>query len=257
MELTILGSGTSVPHPQRASSGYWIETASGSLLLDAGPDAGRRMAQEHLDWAGLDAIWVSHFHLDHVGGLAPLLFSTKHAPHTQSRRKPLAIFGGYGLQKLLRAFDEAYDYELMRQPFPVEVREVAPGADFAILPGLRAQTLSTPHTRESLAVRLTDGRGATLVYTADTGYTEALGRFARGADIFLVECSFYRDKPARGHLELAEAMDLARRAEPRRTVLTHLYPEWDGISVAVEAGKLWPGETIEARDGLQLKVAKG
>lgn len=254
MNLVVLGSGTSVPHPRRASSSHWLEANGGSLLLDCSAPAIHRMAEENLDWVGLDAVWISHFHLDHVGGLAPLLFGTKHAPQTQSRRKPLTIFGGRGLKKLLRAFDGANDYRLLKQPFPVEVREVSPRAEFEILPGLRARTFSTPHTRESLAVRLTDERGTSLVYTSDTGYADALASFAEGADLFLMECSFPKDKPVQTHLELADAMRLAQRAATRKVVLAHLYPEWDGIDLEAEAKKLWPGETVAATDGLRLSI---
>src|SRR5215210_4168500 len=108
--LVVLGSGTSVPHPQRASTAHWLECGGGSLLLDCSAAAVHRMAQEGLDWVNLDAIWVSHFHLDHVGGLAPFLFGTKHAPQTQVRRKPLTVYGPHGLDKLFRAFDWANDY---------------------------------------------------------------------------------------------------------------------------------------------------
>jgi ribonuclease BN (tRNA processing enzyme) len=255
MELIVLGSGTSVPHAFRASSGYWLETSSGSLLLDAGAAVIHRMAQENLDWANLDAIWISHFHLDHVGGLAPFLFGTKHAPQTIARRKPLYVYGGYGLKKLLRAFDGANDYRLFDQPFPLEIREVAPRAKFELLPGLAAQTFSTPHTRESLAIRLTDENGTSLVYTSDTGYAEALSAFSAGTDLLLIESSFHRDKPLDTHLELADAMRIAHRAAPGRCVLSHLYPEWDGVNIEDEAGKHDPGcEVIAASDGLRLKV---
>jgi ribonuclease BN (tRNA processing enzyme) len=254
LNLVVLGSGTSVPHPQRAASAHWLSTESGTLLLDASAACVHRMAQENLDWVNLDAIWISHFHLDHVGGLAPFLFGTKHAPQTKARRKPLTIFGGAGLEKLFHAFDAANDYNLLKQPFPVEIREVAPDSEFEMLPGLEAQTFSTPHTRESLALRLANERGTSCVYTSDTGYTEALGKFAAGVDLFIMECSFWRNKPLETHLELKDAMRLAQEAAPRKVLLAHLYPEWDGVDIEAEAKKLWPGETIAATDGLRLSI---
>jgi ribonuclease BN (tRNA processing enzyme) len=254
MRLTVLGSGTSVPHPHRSASAHWVEVRGGTLLLDCSGPSVHRMAEEGLDWAGLDAVWVSHFHLDHVGGLAPFLFGTKYAPQTVSRRKPFYVYGPRGTERLLRRFDEAGGYGLFEQPFPVEVREVAPRAEFELLPGLKGSTLSTPHTSESLALRLTDADGTSLVYTSDTGFTEALAGFARAADLLLMECSFFRSKPYKLHLELSEAMELARLSGARRVVLSHLYPEWDGVGLAAEAKRLWDGETIEARDGLRLEV---
>ena len=101
MQLVVLGSGTSVPHPERAAAAHWLQAKGGSLLLDISPAAIHRMAQERLDWVNLDAIWVSHFHLDHVGGLAPFLFGTKHAPQTHARRC-LRFFGAL-LRRAARA----------------------------------------------------------------------------------------------------------------------------------------------------------
>jgi ribonuclease BN (tRNA processing enzyme) len=40
---------------------------------------------------------------------------------------------------------------------------------------------------------------------------------------------------------------------PRRVVLTHLYPEWDGVDLETEARQLWSGETMAAYDGLRLE----
>jgi ribonuclease BN (tRNA processing enzyme) len=253
MKLTVLGSGTSVPHAQRTSAAYWLEIESGSLLLDISADAPHRMAQEQVDWVNLDAVWVSHFHLDHLGGLAPFLFGTRSAPQTQQRRKPLGIFGGSGLKRILETVDQATEYRLFRQPFPVEVIEVEPDSEFEILPGLSARTFSTPHTKESLAIRLTEKSGTTMVYTSDTGYSDELIEFATGVHVLLMECSFYKNKPVKTHLELTEAMNIARKCKPQKLVLSHLYNEWDGIDLAAEAQKLWPGETIEAFDGLRLK----
>lgn len=253
MILTILGSGTSLPHPRRAAAAHWLQTSSASLLLDVGSDALHRMAQEGLDWANLDAIWISHFHLDHLGGLPPFLFATRSAPQTQQRRKPLRIFGAAGLKGIIEAIDQANDYRLFKQPFPIELVEVQPTDEFEILPAINALTRSTPHTKESLALRVTDGSGSNLVYTSDTGFSEDLVDFALDTTVLLLECSFHENKPVASHLQLAEAMQLARRSKPQKVVLTHLYYEWDGVNLAAEAKKHWPGETIEAFDGLRVE----
>jgi ribonuclease BN (tRNA processing enzyme) len=256
MELVVLGSGAAAPHARRSSAANWVGMPQGSLLLDCGGAAGKRMAEEGLDWPGLDAVWLSHFHLDHVGGLAPFLFGTRHAPQTRDRRKPLTVYGPRGTEALLRAFDAAGGYKLFEQPFPLAVREVAPGDEFEPFRGLRARTFSTPHTAESLALRLTAEGGASLVYSSDTGFDESLAEFARAADLFLLECSYFRAKPYAAHLVLEEALRLARLSGARRVVLTHLYPEWDGLDLEAEARKVWDGEVREAVDGLRLRVGE-
>ncbi len=252
MQLFILGSGTSVPHAHRASPAFWLETSGGTLLLDVSADATHRMAEEQLDWPNLDAIWVSHFHLDHVGGLAPFLFGIKWAPHTQGRNKLLRIFGPEGLRRILESVDDSNNYRLLELKFPVDLVEVRSGEAFELLPGVMAETFSTPHTAESKAIRLTEKDDTSFVYTSDTGTSDELVEFCKDATLLLLECSFRKDKPVPIHLELSEAMEIAGRCSPRTLVLTHLYPEWDGINLAAEAKALWPGETIEAKDGLRL-----
>jgi len=254
MKLTILGSGTSVPHPQRSTPAHWLETSKGTILLDIGPDAPHRMAQEQLDWPNLDAIWISHFHLDHVGGLTPFLFGAKWAPQIQNRTKPLEIFGPAGLAQLINAVDDSNNYRLFEQAFAIHIVEVAPTCDFEILPGLTATTFPTPHTKESLAFRLKDDDLKLFVYTSDTGFSDDLAKFAKDAALLLMECSYRRNKPVQKHLELADAMRVAEECAPEKLILTHLYPEWDNVDLVSEAKALWSGETIEATDGLTLEI---
>src|SRR6266571_2864729 len=127
MQLVVLGSGTSVFHPRRAAPAFWVETENGSILLDCSADAPHRMAQESLEWMNLDAIWISHLHLDHCGGLAPFLFGMKYAPGIEQRTKPLRIFGCEGIKKLLQAIDESHNYKLFEQRFPIDVEEFSVG----------------------------------------------------------------------------------------------------------------------------------
>ena len=93
-----------------------------------------------------------------------------------------------------------------------------------------------------------------FVYTSDTGFSDDLATFARKSALLLMECSFRRNKTVQKHLELADAMRVARDCEPQKLVLTHLYAEWDNVDLVSEARALWTGETIEAEDGLRVEI---
>ncbi|MBK8465409.1 MAG: ribonuclease Z [Chloracidobacterium sp.] len=254
MKLVVLGSGSTVPHAKRASSGYWLEASGGTLLLDCSASIGSRMAANSLDWPNLDAIWISHFHLDHCGGLAPLLAGTKHSAEMKQRTKPIKIFGPTGLKGLIDRSSAVNNYRLLEQPFPVEVIEIEEQESFEILSGVEAVALKTPHTDESHAIHIRDAE-TTLVYSADTGFSEVIAAFANRVDMFILECTFVRDKPIKKHLELAEAMFLIRKAQPKRAMLTHFYPEWDEIDFETEIAKFDPPcEVIEAKDGLRISI---
>lgn len=256
MKFIVLGSGSSVPHPKRTSSAYWLETESGSILLDFAPSAIHRMAEENLDWANLDAVWISHFHLDHCGGLVPFLFGTKYASETQERRKPLKIFGPKGIRKLVESFDNANNYGILNQPFPLEIIEIEPLEKFEILQGIEAVAISTPHTEESCAIRIMGKAERSIVFTSDTGFSKDLSALAKNADLFVLECSFVKNKPVEKHLELADAIYLIRRANPKRALLTHFYAEWDDVDFADEVEKFAPNiEILEAFDGLSIDLS--
>jgi ribonuclease BN (tRNA processing enzyme) len=254
MELTVLGSGTAIPHPRRSSAGFWLQTSGGTIMLDFSASALHRLAQEGLDWANLDTVWISHFHLDHCCGLPAYLFATRHAPETSKREKPLHIFGGNGLKELIRHFNNAAGDKLLEQKFPVEIIEIEQLKRFELLPGINAVTLSTPHTADSHAIRI-EGSGKSLVYTSDTGFVKQIAAFAKDADLLVIESSFFKDKKTDIHLELAEAIYLIGKARPKRAMLTHLYSEWDSVDFRTEIDKFSPTcEIIEASDGLRVKI---
>ncbi len=254
MKLTVLGSGSTVPHPTRSSAAFWLETGGGNILLDCSASAPYRMAYENVDWPNIDAIWISHFHMDHCGGLGPLLSGTKHSDKMQGREKPLRIFGPAGLAQLISKLDAQNNYCLIEQPFPVEIIEIDELERFEIVKGVEAISMKTQHTDESLAIHIRDA-DKTLVYTSDTGFDASLAAFATGVDMFLLECTFYQSKLVEKHLVLAEAMHLIRKAKPGRAMLTHFYPEWDSVSFEKESGKFNPRcKVFEAVDGLIIVI---
>jgi ribonuclease BN (tRNA processing enzyme) len=141
---------------------------------------------------------------------------------------------------------------LLEQPFPTELIEIEPGNKFDLFDGVTAKTFSTPHTDESCAIRIADESGS-IAFSADTGYSTNLGVFAREVDVLLIECSFIAEKPVELHLQLSDIEQIARFAKPKKIVLTHLYPNWDGQSAPAEIGGI---ETCLASDGLRLLVSE-
>lgn len=252
MKVTVLGSGTSVPHPSRTSSGYFVETDGCKILLDCSASIASRMAAAGLTWHELDAIWISHFHLDHVGGLPAFLAGTKHAAEMKDRTKPLQLIGPVGSISLIERFDAVNNYRLLEQPFPVEIVEVEPLDNFMIAGRVEAVAMKTPHTPESLALHIS-GDDRTMVYTADTGFDETIAAFANRVDLLVIECSFPKNKPAEKHLELAEAMYIIRKASPKHAVLTHLYPDWDKVNADELIAEFSPPCRVTmAFDGLEI-----
>lgn len=254
MELVVLGSGSTVPHPRRTSAAFWLATRGGNILLDCSATAASRMAACNVDWPNLDAVWISHFHLDHCGGLGPMLQAFKHSERMRERKNPLRIVGAAGLKDLIDRFDSVNNYKLLRQRFPVEIIEVVELERFEIVPGVEAVAMKTPHTDESHALHIRDGE-ITVVYSADTGFDQKVAAFLNGVDLAVLECTFLKDKPVEKHLELAEAMHLIRRAKPKRAMLTHFYPEWDDVDFVEEVTRFAPPcEVIEAVDGLKISI---
>ena len=94
MHLVVLGSGTSIPHPQRGTSGYALVADDGTvLLLECGPGSTRRWPSADLDFANVGAIAISHHHVDHCGDLAAVLFGRNVVePPLES---PITLVGPY------------------------------------------------------------------------------------------------------------------------------------------------------------------
>jgi ribonuclease BN (tRNA processing enzyme) len=225
--------------------------------MDCGPGTVRGLARTGVDWARITDVWISHFHTDHTGDIPGLLWALTWGLMPERRRLPLTFRGPRGIRRRLEAFAAAAGDFVLEPGFPVEVEEVAPGdtVDFGEAGTLR--TLKTPHTDESLAVRL-DGE-VSVVYTGDTGPALPLGEFAAGADLFVCECSLPEDLVADNHLSPRSVARFAATAEPATLLLTHVYPQFRAVAdvAALVRAEGFEGEIEMAVEGWTRRFGGG
>lgn len=243
MKLTVVGCSGSLPAPDSAASCYLVEHDGVRLLLDMGSGALGPL-QSVVDPGALDGIVLTHLHADHCLDMCAYVVHHRYRP--DGRPPPVPVLAPHGAADRLAA---AY----APNPQPA-LDDVFGFAD--LRPGKRRLgpfTLATArvnHPVETYAVRLEAG-GRSLVYSADTGRSDALVELARDSDLLLCEATFTAgDKaPPDIHLFAAEAGEHAARARVDRLLLTHLTPWSDRAATLEEASEAFGGPTELASPG--------
>tara|TARA_R110002094_G_scaffold119128_6_gene114374 strand:+ start:1819 stop:2574 length:756 start_codon:yes stop_codon:yes gene_type:complete len=248
MHLTVLGSGTAVPVPDRFPAGYMVEQDDHRVMVDCGPGTIRRLAQASVSPKQLDAVLLTHYHTDHCADLAALLFALR-SPHLQPRA-PLTIYGAPGLKRLLQKLTEAWPW-LSPKNYELNLVELEPGTFTAH--GFEITAIPIRHTAQSLGYRICAGNGV-LALSGDADTCEELVDLARNADVFVCDCSAPDERKVDGHLTPGLAGGYAERAAARELVLTHFYPECDGYDLSAEARAHYRGKITLATDLLRLPV---
>jgi ribonuclease BN (tRNA processing enzyme) len=243
MNLKVIGSSPAWPNPGGAHSGYLVEADGQRLLLDCGPGVLSSL-RETEGWPQIDAIVISHFHLDHWGDLVPWVWGSMYrAQNGHAVRTNVWVYeGGHDyLEKLgsRLGFPDMFDRVF-------DVTEYAGDRTFTAA-GFEVTPVRLPHyTLETYGFRV-QRNGTTLAYSGDSGPSDALVELARDADLFVCEATLERaelDGEPRGHLDAEEAIDAYERSGARRLLITHRpaeLPLADGIE--------------SAYDGLELTIA--
>ncbi|HJQ22425.1 MAG TPA: ribonuclease Z [Blastocatellia bacterium] len=252
MKLTILGSGTVVPDGARNSAGYFIESGDVRLMMDCGAGTVHALPRYGCDWERMTHLFISHFHVDHCGELASLFFAFKHGMRNE-RRAPLTIIGPHGLDGVMAGLRQAFGDKLFEPKFPIILQLLAPGDRFALSDDCWLAVNKTPHTEESLAVRVTAGANS-ICYTGDTDHSEAVARFFARTDVMISECSFRERREGVAHVAIRDVARMAAMAEARRLIVTHFYFEVDEEEVTRELRRDYAGDILIGRDGLQLSI---
>lgn len=247
MTLTILGSGTGVISLRRGSPAFLLKTRSGLFLIDSGPGTLARILRQGYSLNDIDAIFLTHIHPDHVADVVPYLFASKYTG--VGRTRPLHIVGGKGFQDFFDALCRTYRGWLNPQRFRLTVLEMS--GSRRKFKNAVVDTVPVPHIAESIAYKFTEG-ASSIVFSGDTDFSEDLALFARGVDVFVLECSFPDSKAVPGHLTPEKAARMASIAEPERLVLVHFYPPCDRTDVRRAIRKHYRGRLVLGRDGMFL-----
>ncbi len=228
MRAICLGSADAFNGGGRGNSCFLIEDAAGRFLVDCGPTALAALRRLGVAPSSIDLVAVTHLHGDHFAGL-PFLFLAMEeiAPE---RRTPVAVVGPPGARERIEAIWRlAYPEIAARgRPFALEVHEIAPG-EAVEAAGRRFAALAARHGGPevvALSYRIDVAGGRTVAVTGDTGPAAPLAALAKGADLFICECTFpaARARPGAAHLSVADVARLRPSWAARRVWLTHLSP---------------------------------
>jgi ribonuclease BN (tRNA processing enzyme) len=243
--VTFAGSGDAFGSGGRYQACIHLRPPHGAppVLLDCGATSLSALRASALDPGEVAAVFVSHLHGDHFGGLPFLILNGQFTRRTE----PLHVVGPPGTgRRLAEAMECMFPGSAaVARRFHVEVAELAPGSCVTVA-GTRAAAWAADHPSgaPALALRLTIG-GKVVAYTGDTAWTDALVEVADGADLLIAE-AYHRVKNVPHHLRLADLASHRERLASRRTVLTHMSDDMldhlDQVSF----------ET--ARDGLILRI---
>lgn len=224
MKLTILGNNGPFPAADGVCSGYLLSSDSGktNVLIDCGTGVLARLT-DFIALETLDAVILSHLHFDHMSDMLPMQYA-------------------------LQFSDRAEALNVFLPDTPANVRALLETPAFALHPMKEVQIgeisfsfLPVRHPVESYALRACcDGK--TFVYTGDTNVVDTLVCFTQTADLLLTDsgllsADWNENSP---HLSPVACAELARAANAKRLLLTHLNPRYTAAQHEREARAIRP-----------------
>jgi ribonuclease BN (tRNA processing enzyme) len=246
VELTVLGADGTYPRPRSACSGYLLRHEGFSLWMDAG-NGTLSFLQEHIEMNEVDAIFISHAHVDHCADIFPYFYSLLNERRTvplftapRVRDKLEWLIG----QESKDDFGRLLDWTVLE---PGDHTEIGP---FAV------DAFDAAHSTANITARIQAG-GKTFCYSGDTGPNPDLARAAQGADLFLCEASWLEKDiglmpPI--HLTASEAGDAAHHAGVGHLMLTHVWPVNALSQVREEAATNFDGTIEFAREVVKTRI---
>lgn len=245
MKLTVLGAYGPYPPAGGACSGYLLEHAGFSVLIDCGNGVLSRL-QQFIELGELGAIIVSHLHSDHLSDLFIIRYALLFKPGKGESERPLPVYA---------PAEPAEEYVRLPYENVYAVEALAEELELRLGP-FTFTFLRTQHSIPCFAMAVYLAGAKKLIYSADTEYFPLMADFARGADLFLCESNYLEKDLARGagnHLSARQAASLAREAGVGTLLLTHLLPFRDPQLYLQEASRVFKNVEI-AQEGMVYEL---
>jgi ribonuclease Z len=270
IEVTLLGTGSPIPDPNRAGPSTLVRAGGQVFLVDCGRGVLQRAAAVGVGAAGLSALLLTHLHSDHIAELGDVLITSWVTNFTPDPA-PLPIIGPPGtaetVEATLKAFGHDIGYRIahhadLNAPPPIEVHECTEGPVWD-RGGVTIQVAPTDHrpVAPTIGFRIEFG-GASVVLAGDTVPCASLDELSAGAGA-LVHTVIRKDilthVPQQRikdvcdyHSSVQEAAATAARAGVGTLVMTHYVPaiapgqeeQWRALAAAEFNGQIELGDDL-------------
>ncbi|MCB0167983.1 MAG: DUF1670 domain-containing protein [Anaerolineae bacterium] len=254
-ELIVLGSGSGFPTQRRFQSAYALKVTSKLFLLDCGAPVSSLLYKHDLDPLDVRALFLSHWHMDHVANLGLLLTQN----HLLKRSRPLKIYGPRGtrskIQRLLHdSFllpDElSYSLKINTVKSNETYTESLLQATFFRTQHLESAKYKTHFGRKAAAYGMViNGPGWRMVYSGDLVSPQELSPYVEKCDLLIHEMAHHRPE---------EVAEFVAAAKIPHVLISHIGLEYDQTPETIKEAfaKYYNGDLIIAEDGMKLRLSQ-
>lgn len=222
--VIFLGTASALPSATQDNTSLLFESNGHYLMIDCSGTPYRKLLHLGVNTKKLQHIVMTHHHVDHCYGLPSLI----ECLWIEGREEPLHIYALRSAIAIIEPLLDLFDLRhRMINYFPIEIHPIDGVENEFIFKddNFTVHTTPTVHAVPSVATKLVFPNGTSFVYSSDTAPCQSLIDFSRGADNFVMECTFCDDDDQLAeltrHLHSSEWGDLATEIGAKHTFMTH------------------------------------